>query len=268
MQCLYCDKDATSGKALCKTCFSKASARHSQENILAIGEALGSSGDEDGTTVEELPPHALRFLAYVTDTAIVNVVGHFIFRLLAATFFRVALPLNELVSPERDPQILQNWLQQISQLLALTCLSFTAITALYYISFECSRIQATPGKLLLGLRVFVTGRGAKLHESAKRFSIKFLPLFVPVLLVLTLRGGCLAAPLALLTIPIISLASLTAISDPLVAIFSKGRRALHDKFSGTSVAKTQHVEGGVFVSCLVILACIATQILIEFTFRS
>lgn len=109
---------------------------------------------------------------------------------------------------------------------ALAALAVAMLVLLYKVGFEASALQATPGKMALGIRV-AGGGGGRLSVGAA--TLRAWPWWAPALL--------LAADALLDTDGLFSGASgLTALVSFAVAVFAAGNHAVHDMMAGALVA--------------------------------
>jgi uncharacterized RDD family membrane protein YckC len=114
---------------------------------------------------------------------------------------------------------------------------------LLYLAFWESSIGATPGKLLMGLKVLrLDGQGLSLEESVKRNFYKTIASIVPALTVAVLLPLIGALPISVLIAPFALLAALLgtlvfSIVDHLYVFIDSDNQSLHDQYAGSVVVQ-------------------------------
>lgn len=176
-------------------------------------------GSLGGSVHLTLAPLITRLVAYIVDRIIVGL-------LTAVTGFWLILrafdPLRdelEKASAAGDIAAILTLTDRADRSYLLAYLGFSLILALAYNVFFLVRKAATPGKLLLGLRVQSVGRlGPLSMDTAMR------------------RAGFEAVLSAMSQAPVIGLIGLfLAVADSVWPIMDPRRQALHDKVAGTVV---------------------------------
>ncbi|SDR72183.1 Protein of unknown function [Nocardioides scoriae] len=195
------------------------------------GAAYGSAGPDgvkrtpDG---EELAGWGRRLAALVLDGLVTGLVGYalafpFVRQVLAyyAETFRASFEAAESGAPVRQPNGFEMYADLAGPLAGIALVTL-AVAIVYHASFLRWR-GATPGKLLLGMRV-------RLREAPGRLGWSTI----------AKRLGVQLGPQALTAVPFLgSVAGLLPLLDGLWPLWDPRGQALHDKAAGTNVVRVR-----------------------------
>ena len=201
---------------------------HTQAGAAAAYGAAGHDGVTRTPDGEELAGWGRRFAALLIDGLISGLVGYalaFPFVRQVVTYyadtFRASLEAAESGASRVQPNGFQMYADLAGPLVGIALLTL-AVAVAYQASFLRWR-GATPGKMLLGLRVRLRERPGRLGWStiAKRLAVRL-------------------GPQALAAIPFVgSAAGFLGILDGLWPLWDSRNQALHDKAAGTNVVRVR-----------------------------
>ncbi|MCB0330678.1 MAG: RDD family protein, partial [Bdellovibrionales bacterium] len=145
--------------------------------------------------------------------------------------------------------------------IALSILSVMA-PLLYGALFESSFLAATPGKIVMGLKVSTTdGQRLLLSDAFARNFFKNLMPIASVVITAIVTPLSMSSPLLGGIVSMVSLIGflillLYALIDPLMALFTAKKQALHDKWSVTVVKKVPDVNHWLRIPVSLVLAIV------------
>lgn len=192
----------------------------------------------------------MRLLAYLCDMALLSVAAIVLYRVLAAV---AGIDLTKIAQAysTQNRDVLLAMVEDIRLLALFNCIAYLVPGWFYFALFEGSNLQATPGKIFVGLIVAENGRKMEVDTSTKRFFLKNASTIVPmVLLTPLLGGGCFVG----LFVPLIFLLVLGfavfSLINPFFVFFTERRQALHDIIVGSTVIKDRQVQTREVLFCL------------------
>jgi uncharacterized RDD family membrane protein YckC len=160
------------------------------------------------------------------------------------------------------PQALKSMIETVKLITMLSAISNLLPAWLYYVGFECSAKQATLGKQLLGLMVY-SKHGITFGMATKRFLIKYMAFFAPLVIAPMLSAGCFGVAILIIPMTLILVVSgIISLLDPIVVLFNSDRCGLHDMVADTKVIKEKPVgfiQIALSIICLVIIIVLSVS---------
>lgn len=259
---MNCSNEAAPAKALCVDCLALAAKKKTQRKDDWDNRTSRSITSQEVASLNEASaPHFSRILAYIFDSTILLVISSILFW-VACTLIVGSEELAKFQNLQKNPRAVSPMVGTLQLILSLSAAMNLLPAWIYYVAFECSNLQATPGKLLVGLKV-VGEDGVNFGVATKRFLIKYLALFVPLIIGPILTAGCFGIAVMMMPLLIVLIVSvLVGFIDPLFVIFSSQRRGIHDIFAGTQVIRFRKVALiEIFLCILAIIITMATYLI-------
>lgn len=237
MQCLRCGREFEGKAALCPACFRQGRI-YTIDTLMKRDEVLRSAKLRKRVLVPA--GFWLRVFAWMIDMSCIIMVGSVINQLFGNFEQPLGLEIQSLVTAGERSDLPGTGVWSLgSILLTWTILGFL-VGSIYYILFEASKHQATPGKTIIGL---IVTDSSDLKISLPRSFIRYftrtiwlIPMLVAILLVpFAGSGRSVAQIMGLFT----SVALFLFFVAHIMTIFTEKKRALHDLLSDTFVHRDQ-----------------------------
>ena len=247
MQCLQCEKEAQPANALCEECFAAAGGRR---RGFAAGETnLSKPAPTAGQG--KVAPHVLRLISYLCDCSLISFFYLAIYK-IGIFLAQIDTKAIERAYAAKDVVQITRLADQIQLMTLISALSYIVPAWFYFVLFECSKFQATPGKTLVGLVVVEGGDQLNIDTATKRFLLKFSTAICPLVLIPALGSGCFVGLLFPLILIVLLATFLFALINPFFVFFTARRQALHDLILGTQVVHDRELGVGGVLFCLVL----------------
>ena len=259
MECLKCGGPLTGTRAICDKCFN---ARSSERAEAQLEESLPDMRGTAAAAAESDGGYAgfwLRVVAYTIDTSLLGIIG----TLLTLLGFSIVEWLSGALAPLLAKGGAAMAMLAVGLSLAVAyLLLWTLLGWAYFVLFESSPLQATPGKLIVGLYVTdLQGERISVGRSTVRNLGRFL-FVVPLLLALAfalLGRGSSSGMFAGAAMSLMMVAAVTPLLTYAMAAFTERKQGLHDLLSGAlvlcgSAVGAPRIIGSVIAAILIAVA--------------
>ena len=259
MQCLRCGGEIVGSKAMCDRCLaqgrllSKPTAFGKEPEVRNFDDApvavstdstkskvfRDRGGESDvvtapmanGSVITGYAGFWLRVWGYIIDATIVGVVALLIQLVAGALVISLVTLYTQTL---QEAGSIGTMVAGVSAVLFVSLMFAGIAGILYYVLFETSRFQATPGKILMGL-VVTDGVGCRLNifiALVRYFSraVPWIAIIFGLISILVIGGsGLIFVAIGILLVP----------AAYIMTAFTEHKQALHDKIAGTLVCRTE-----------------------------